>query len=305
MEFELTDSVYSKILFAMEDQTQVHVLNTETLELEDFNCIEKEKASKKYVELPEWTSADGFSLLEDFTSALHSPVARMELKQAINSGRGVFRNYKNVLKAYPDIERRFNLFKKKRMNDKILEWYNSLREVWGLEKIYSLDETEDLDTEELVVNDFQFRNYDFTLDEKIIDEERKSIVNEIENQEVGGLGKTLATLGLHLSSFSEMKNKIGIMCYSHEEEFAGCVLFSFCPNDSKRSVLVTDFFVSRNYRGLGIGKELLLKGLEELKKHDIQWVVLTNTNVPVFMESTLLQFGFEKRDSCFVIDLFM
>ena len=34
-----------------------------------------------------------------FTSALHSPVARMELKQAINSGRGVFRNYKNVLKS--------------------------------------------------------------------------------------------------------------------------------------------------------------------------------------------------------------
>ena len=41
MEFELTDSVYSKILFAMEDQTQVHVLNTETLELEAFDSIEK------------------------------------------------------------------------------------------------------------------------------------------------------------------------------------------------------------------------------------------------------------------------
>ena len=50
--------------------------------------------------LPEWDSAAGFKLREDFVSNLNSPLAHEALQEVLHSGRGVFRNFRNVIKDY-------------------------------------------------------------------------------------------------------------------------------------------------------------------------------------------------------------
>ena len=64
---------------------------------------------EQYYSLPEWGPSDGFELREDFVNNLHSPLAREELQSAMHSGRGVFKNFRNVLKSYPEIDKRWHI----------------------------------------------------------------------------------------------------------------------------------------------------------------------------------------------------
>ena len=113
MYFDLTESLIDSILNAMDDQTSVFILDTKSsvLVLSDQST----ENNGQFVSLPKWTSADGFEIRQQFVSVLHSPVAKDELQQILHSGRGVFRNFKICLKKYPEIEKRWHLFKRLRM----------------------------------------------------------------------------------------------------------------------------------------------------------------------------------------------
>ena len=80
MVFELTDSVKRDILFAMEDQTVHHVLDAQTLSLIPIHDDNVKADANRYYELPEWSSSDGYRMLEAFTDQVRSPLAREELK---------------------------------------------------------------------------------------------------------------------------------------------------------------------------------------------------------------------------------
>ena len=73
------------------------------------------------------------------------------------------------------------------------------------------------------------------------------------------------------------------------------------PLDDKETM--TDFFVPQNYRGLGIGKELLSRCIALLKNCGIQRFLLLNSIFPKFLEPLLVRFGFEKVGSGFVLNL--
>ena len=66
-------------------------------------------------------------------------------------------NFRNTLKKYPEIDKRWHIFKHRTMSARINEWYNSLREIWGLEKLDQLSESDDA----LVHDDFSFEEYNF------------------------------------------------------------------------------------------------------------------------------------------------
>ena len=306
MYFELSDSLKSEILFAMEDQTSEYFFDCEKVLLQkkaECENFEVGLESGKYVKIPEWKSADGYALLEEFTDSLHSPLAREDLKRTLTGGRGVFRNFKNVLKMYPGAEKKFNLFKEKKMKSKIIEWYNNLRESWGLEELESLDE-DAFESGDLVQDDFEFSEYDFETDKNYVQNGEKLLADEVKDQFLGEIGQSAAFLCSKLTEIADFENKFGFVCRSHSEDFSGCILYSFCPPSAKKTVLLTDFFVLKNFRGLGIGKELLSKSLSYLKKRGIQWVLISNIIVPDFMELLLLEIGFEKSGSFFIADLF-
>ena len=113
MTFDLTDSLSDDILFAMEDQqnsravdaTKGCVVSSDSVEIDEVN----------YYALPEWSSGDGFSVLQEFTNNLHSPLAREELKRVLSGGRGVFRRFKDVIKSYPEVEHKWHVYKNAKM----------------------------------------------------------------------------------------------------------------------------------------------------------------------------------------------
>ncbi|MDR1637254.1 MAG: GNAT family N-acetyltransferase [Treponema sp.] len=155
MRFDLTEALIDDILFSMEDQNGEFLLDTQggkivlTGEISD----DPDEREDRYIDLPEWDSASGYQLMEHFTAALRNPVAREELNAALNRGKGVFRAFKDILSQYPEVEKRWFAYKEREMKRTIIRWYNGLREEWGLEKIG----TEPEETEDLVLEDFRFR----------------------------------------------------------------------------------------------------------------------------------------------------
>ena len=164
MYFELDAELVDQIIFAMENQSEEFLFDTaERLvvpveEMENESGEEKDEAEPRggpdrYIDIPEWNSFLGFQLMERFVGTLNNPVYRSALKDALQSGRGVFRNFKNVLKEKREIERLWFQFKEKEMRREVAEWYECLRESWGLEELEAdLEAVEE--TEGLVLEDF-------------------------------------------------------------------------------------------------------------------------------------------------------
>ena len=165
MAFELTKSIIDDVIFSMEDQNDEFVFDAKNLcvvplgALEESEECETEENENLY-SLPAWTSDDGFEIMRKFAESVRVPKVYEELQQVLANGRGVFRNFKNVLKQYPHIEKRFHAFKYSEMRAVVVEWYNSLRESWGLEKLNQDFE----EYNELTQEDFEFHPYNHLKD---------------------------------------------------------------------------------------------------------------------------------------------
>lgn len=310
MTFELGDSLLDQILYAMENQDAVLYVDAQegcVLPAADSGSVSHgglaEVDEDRYYTLPRWTSGDGFDLLRDFTNNLHSPLAREDLRRAIQGGRGVFRRFKDVIRSYPEVERKFFVFKENRMKARVVEWYNRLRESWGMEQL-AFSESDALEeTEELVLNDFIFRAYDSGRDGDDTAHGSDVVAEEYARQFSLELGDAVAEMWRRLSSAQGCGEKFGFVCRSQSDEFTGCLLFSFCPPSAKTTVALTDFFVLQDYRGLGIGEELLSKCLPMLKGRGIQWILISNTIIPDSMEHLFERFGFRRLGSGYLADL--
>ncbi|MEW5817914.1 MAG: GNAT family N-acetyltransferase [Spirochaetota bacterium] len=153
MKFDLTPEIIDQIIFGMENQAGDFIFDTKAGTVIPIEEAEEDTALERYIAMPEWNSVKGFQLMEKFVATLRNPVYRESLRNTLSSGKGVFRNFKNVLKQRADIERLWFAYKEKEMKRLVIEWYNQQCEVWGYEKI----EMEPEDTESLVLSDFTIR----------------------------------------------------------------------------------------------------------------------------------------------------
>ncbi len=314
MIFELTDLISKEIIFAMENQNETCFFDSKSkkvisaTELEaNFQEEEINRDEENIYSLPAWSSGDGYKVLEKFTQSLHSPKIQKELETVLANGRGVFKNFKNVLKSYPEIYRRFDIFKENEMRLRLMDWYNALRELWGLEKLeqeyYENDGLSDK-YDDLLREDFLFREYDSIRDKNLIDENSSAISEELIEKYPGELGQVCAQLWEHQYKEGLSDTVNGFVCRTLEDEFAGCLLYSTIKTArAEHTVSLSACFVNQNYRGLGIAKELFSISISYLRNHGIHWFVIANQAVPQILESTLSQLGFEKKDSIFVAKL--
>lgn len=303
MTFGLTDKLADEIIFAMENQNSLFVFDAEKnrvvavdSELVAEDLIEKEKG---YV-LPSWDSEDGFNLLEEFADSVVEQKIRAELKQILSNGRGVFKNFKNTLKKYPSLERRFHSFKEKKMRSVVLDWYNSLRENWGLEAFNpkeNLDEADDLLRE-----DFLFCEFSPKEEEDCIAKEAGEIAEEIKDFYPEKVGSAIAHFWLR--RFDDfISDSCGFICRTTSEDFAGCLLFSLQNSSQNETAFFTACFVNQNYRCLGIAQKLFFYCISSLKKRGIHWFIIAETSVPEFLEPLLNRCGFEKVGSVYLAHL--
>ena len=145
--------------------------------------------SDRYYSLPVWDSISGFKLMEQFVTALKNALVADKLRNILSSGKGVFRNFKNVLKEYPEIEKQWFSFKEQKMKQVILSWYNDLRDFWGLEHLGFEPE----ENSELVQDDFFFRSFQ-EADRNTLRASVDSAVRDINENYKGESGSVLALL---------------------------------------------------------------------------------------------------------------
>lgn len=296
MTFSLTDELTDSIISAMENQEKVFLVDAASNQLVEGGNHTSD--DENFYDLPEWKPADGFLIREDFVNQLHSPLAHDKLQSVLHSGRGVFKNFRNVLKDYPEIDKRWHIFKHKIMSARINEWYNSLREIWGLEKLDQLSESDD----SLVHDDFSFREYDSLVDKKTIllnidaswydDEEVPSEVNE-------------AICKMWLNHFENDKAdfQTGYVCYSLSDEFSGCITASSILDRQKNILTITSLFVPEQFRGLGIGTELINLCITKLEKLGKGWILIPNFIAPDILQPLLTRIGFKKFNSGYLLQL--
>lgn len=298
MQFILTDGLKQDVVNALENQEKKFLVSAE-------KCILVEKTDSVsvdddlYYELPEWTSESGFDLRKQFVNELHSPIVQEELQEVLHSGRGVFRNFKIVLKKYPEIEKKWHVYKNRYFSMFINDWYNELRELWGLEKLDQMPESD----EELVYDDFSFSNYNSLADGK----ELPIYVNAIIKDDCQNYAEELSTAIYEMwnkqFSCAENTEQTGFICRSLSDDFAGCILVNPVSEKQNNVMVVSSFFVLEKFRGLGIGSELLSLCLSELQKLGKKWILIPNLITPEKLEPLLYRMGFEKIGSGFAAKL--
>jgi len=215
MRFELDELLIDDIIFFMENQDGDFLIDTQEGHVVNLNNYEDEYdeepdfEDEKFINLPEWSSADGYRLMERFAAGLKKPVLREELSRALNRNHGVFRAFRDVLALYPETEKQWYAFKNKEMKNEVIDWYNSLREEWGLEPIGSEPEDNtDLVHEDFVIKEQRTENSDKsgvcitaetasgelagTVSAEIIDSKLQVKILEVKSEYRGmGIGKTL------------------------------------------------------------------------------------------------------------------
>jgi len=158
MPLPLTSALLDQILFAMEDQDNFSVLNLTTRQVEV--CADENSCGDNTVlPLPSWSSTDGFRMMREFSESLHSPAVQAELRAVLDSGQGVFRRFKLVLKPRELLYRQWLRFKRKFMEEKVRLWLEDWPEV-----VYEDPAEPAFGTEEpgLLAADFTFREGEST-----------------------------------------------------------------------------------------------------------------------------------------------
>jgi len=246
MRFEFDKILTDEILFYMENKDGEFLLDTQHAKVVKIDEDGGEFGDEsRFIPLPEWDSNDGFRLMEKFAVELKNPVIRYELQEALNAKRGVFRLFKNVLCRYPEAEKLWLSYKTKKMKEQALEWYNALREEWGLEPVG--DEPEDISS--IIQEDFIFR------EGKESDEQEISALHKI-------CTENLSEDERRVISKTETNNYSGVFCLVAETasgDFCGYIR----ADKTGDCLKITRLQVKPEYRGMGIGKTLLAKFLEK------------------------------------------
>ena len=308
-------------MFSMENQDQI--LSFDALEgiCVDMDAIDDDYETviddQRYYDLPDWTSAQGFRVMEQFTARVHNPLLREALLNALGQRKGVFRRYKEVLRAAPAVEREWYRFKDRQMKAAVYEWYNDLRKFWGLEKISFEEETET----QLLQEDFTFQVekrgtlntellHNFIRKTEVRSDDGDKILSFDDFDERAAfeaarmLGYT-SFFDANVCAAAEQKHgttqhNAAYITASNENGLCGvCSIVAFPFNES---FCIPFLRVLPEYRGLGLGKELLQRARSYTKPlADV--LIFTDFCTPPYFITELERNGFERAGLLYVKDL--
>ncbi|MDI9386424.1 MAG: GNAT family N-acetyltransferase [Spirochaetota bacterium] len=307
MEFDLTDELIKQITFAMENQKEHFLLDSCEKVLikktdiaqrlaaeengEDISFSETQNQNRFYT-LPEWNSILGFKMMEKFVSVLKNPLARSDLKQVLSLGKGVFRNFKNKLSEYPEVEKLWLNFKDAEMKKMVLDWYNRHRASWGLDLL----PIEFNETDALILEDFLFRFSSLAEEPELFERYQGLFFDELcERAEEEDDEEVLAFLWKEYHFLQEEREDLQLcIVETIEEDFAGIAAFFQLAGKRKKRFLIPFLYVEKNFRGLGLGNELLQRIRNYATEQGVRQLVVHNSFVPDVLVSVLLKNGFQK-----------
>lgn len=226
----LTDEFISQLIFCMEDQGNRYYLDLVTGELVESMSDE----SHRYLPLPPWKPADGYRTMEKFVSKLRNPLYRERLREVLQSGKGVFRQFKDVLSEQPTLERLWYYFKDREIRKQILRWYEINDEAFRLESLG--EEAPEERPANLISEDFIF-----TTDYKSHKEEVDLLYKEAK-------AELLEEIPYALDFLDEEEGNGCIIALTLSGKVAGFIIYKEEVDVTK----VSFYAVAQEYRGLGL-----------------------------------------------------
>ncbi|TVR74470.1 MAG: GNAT family N-acetyltransferase [Spirochaetaceae bacterium] len=283
--FELSDELVRQIIFAMENQNNCYVIDTELgvlvrvdglppEQLPDMDAEELDMECR-YQPLPDWTSADGFQLMERFLGELHNPVARNTLQEILLSGKRVFRRFKDTIREYPEVEKRYFRFKYLEMRRVVREWYSRLRELAGLDaqELGADEELDDLVLTEITVTPL-VPAADGTSAEALVDLDHRAFVEAYpdlpdplrehlyERRRRQELKHPAAPEAILYGARNPLEDLCGFL-WAQREPIEGEPQL---PEEAPHLMVIYQIFVYPEYRGLGIATSLLEQFLHDTRE---------------------------------------
>ncbi len=252
MNWEFSPEVVDQIIYAMENQEQRFCLDFHKGVVVAADEVADTTDADRWYDLPLWRSNEGFQLMERFVAGLRNPLVREELRGALAAGKGVFRQFKNTLKAHPEVEKVWHRFKERQMRQVVYEWFNQILEVRGLAR---LDLPPDESTDELILSDFALREGPGRHEQAIRNLDREVFALAHPQAEPGRVQRVYE---MSRADLPPMSSAVVIHAEAPSGDFAGFVWGVVRQDELTGDTLVelVQIAVAEEYRGLGLAKAL-------------------------------------------------
>ena len=111
----------------IEDDEYMNIRDLPDWQKDEIKIAEKilNDQTDRYVNIPEKPSYESYEVMVDFTDRVEDELLRDKLNIALD-GKGAFRRFKNVLKNYPDYEKKWFVFKETRLEEEVIDWLNTI-----------------------------------------------------------------------------------------------------------------------------------------------------------------------------------
>ena len=266
MEFTLTSELVEQIIFAMEDQQNTYYVRPDSGELlREEEIAEEIEGEDPFIPIPEWRPVDGFLMMEKFVARLRNPLLRDQLKDALASGRGVFRKFKDILKTSPEVERLWFSHKERELRKVVWQWYNDNRELSGLERLEE-EPQQDESLEDLLAADFAILAVQPRHLEALRELDESSFAATFPEAEAGRIADLYRDSRKSLPR-PEGEGSLVFVAETAQQDFAGFVwaVEQTDPLIPGRILRVHQLAVVQRYQGVGLGALLLRRMIAEAR----------------------------------------
>ncbi len=243
----LSEALLDSIIFSMEDQVTSYFIDLKDEQLiseDEMRYILEEdehESSSRFLPIPDWTPADGFRLMEKFVSKIRNPRVQENLIRALESGKGVFRKFKDELAQEPILERKWYSFKDEQLKRVVVSWY---RELEGALTLEHLDPEPVEYAEDILLEDFSYDIYEGPLTDEMDALIQATLVEMSEGSEEDRIGALLLSRRLECD-----RTEHALIARACDDSLAAILLY--IPL-TERVVHVPFFTVAKPYRGLGL-----------------------------------------------------
>lgn len=291
-QFKLTSELIDQIIFAMENQKESFLLDTETLILSTKSSAD-ESRKDFLLPVPDWTPSDGYHLMDSFAGTLKNPIYRERLREILNSGRGVFRGFKNVLKERDDLENAWFLHKDREMKKRVRNWYSDLCDYWGIESLGEEPE----ETDDLFLDEFSMEI--FSTDDDMFEQARVSFREELYKESPEGLKTMLLRHHYHPQRSADL----AVRAMSPDGSSCGYISVYLDTEKDKIYAALDCLYVLPEYRGAGIAAGLLDYLLDHCYHNRVETLLLILPPEGEVLGRTLERRGFKAIGPCLLLNL--
>ena len=252
------------------------------LDLDD-GLLKPDTGEGNLIPLPQWSSAQGYQLMDSFIAVLPNALLASRLRDALQSGQGVFRRFKTILSEHPLCEQLWRQFKTKFLRSRALEWLSRWSEALELDGIAP----EPDDWEEVPLLEFTLQN---ACDADMPTLRQWDTEAQIERYSALSTSERDAAVERERGGMSMLPQEI-LTALSPDGDLTG---FAWMPIRDREAWLL-QVYVPPAWRGLGLGRLLCERSIADARRQDVKRIGVFITETGRNLEGWLKRSGFQRE----------